>query len=100
MGDFEEDAGLSLAGAEGLYASYEWEWVWLTNDHEQDISVCVLSSTTESTIPVAESTVGGIHVIKHTATTTFPVELRLPGGLDAGMRELEKMLEAVWPTER
>ena len=58
----EEDAGLSLAGAGGPYASYEWEWVSLTNDHEQDISVCVFN-TTESTIPVAESTVGGIHVI-------------------------------------
>ena len=34
----------------------------MTNDHEQDISVCVFN-TTESTIPVAESTVGGIHVI-------------------------------------
>ena len=57
-----EDAGLSLPGAEGPYASYEWEWVSLTNDREQDISVCVFN-TTESAIPAAEGTVGGIHVI-------------------------------------
>ena len=55
----EEDAGLSLPGAEGPYASYEWEWVSLSNDREQDISVCVFN-TTESTMPAAEGTVGGI----------------------------------------
>ena len=58
----EEDAGLSLAGAVGPNASYEWEWISLTNDREQVVSICVFN-TTESTISVAESTVGGIHVI-------------------------------------
>ena len=87
----EEDAGLSLAGAEGPYASYEWEWVSLTNDHEQDISVCVFN-TTESTIPVAESTVGGIHVIYGNYDFSG-TELRLPGGLMLGWSTREDVLK-------
>lgn len=87
----EEDAGLSLAGAEGPYASYEWEWVSLTNDHEQDISVCVFN-TTESTIPVAESTVGGIHVIYGNYDFSG-TELRLPGGLMLGWATREDVLK-------
>ena len=87
----EEDAGLSLAGAEGPYASYEWEWVSLTNDHEQDISVCVFN-TTESTIPVAESTVGGIHVIYGNYDFSG-TELRLPGGLMLGCSTREDVLK-------
>ena len=87
----EEDAGLSLAGAEGPYASYKWEWVSLTNDHEQDISVCVFN-TTESTIPVAESTVGGIHVIYGNYDFSG-TELRLPGGLMLGWSTREDVLK-------
>jgi hypothetical protein len=86
-----EDAGLSLAGAEGPYASYEWEWVSLTNDHEQDISVCVFN-TTESTIPVAESTAGGIHVIYGNYDFSG-TELRLPGGLMLGWSTREDVLK-------
>lgn len=86
-----EDAGLSLPGAEGPYASYEWEWVSLTNDREQDISVCVFN-TTESTIPVAESTVGGIHVIYGNYDFSG-TELRLPGGLMLGWSTREDVLK-------
>ncbi len=87
----EEDAGLSLAGAEGPYASYEWEWVSLTNDHEQDISVCVFN-TTESTIPVAESTVGSIHVIYGNYDFSG-TELRIPCGLMLGWSTREDVLK-------
>ena len=86
-----EDAGLSLAGAEGPYASYEWEWVSLTNDREQTVSVCAFNPT-ESTIPVAESTVGGVHVIYGNYDFSG-TELRLPGGLMLGWSTREDVLE-------
>ena len=86
-----EDAGLSLAGGEGPYASYEWEWVSLTNDREQTVSACVFN-TTESAIPVAESTVGGIHVIYGNYDFSG-TELRLPGGLMLGWSAREDVLE-------
>ena len=78
----EEDAGLSLAGAVGPNASYEWEWISLTNDREQVVSICVFN-TTESTISVAESTVGGIHVIYGNYDFSG-TELRIPFGLMLG----------------
>ena len=87
----EEDAGLSLAGAEGPYASYEWEWISLINDREQTVSVCAFN-TTESTIPVAESTVGGIHVI-YVNYDFSGTELRLPGGFMLGWSTREDVLE-------
>ena len=87
----EENTGLSLAGAEGPYASYEWEWISLTNGREQDVSVCVFN-TTENTIPVAESTVGGIHVI-HGNYDFSGTELRLPGGLMLGWSTREDVLK-------
>lgn len=86
-----EDAGLSLPGAEGPYASYEWEWVSLTNDREQTVSVCAFNPT-ESTIPVAESTVGGVHVIYGNYDFSG-TELRLPGGLMLGWSTREDVLE-------
>ena len=86
-----EDAGLSLPGAEGPYASYEWEWVSLTNDHEQDISVCVFN-TTESAIPAAEGTVGGIHAIYGNYDFSG-TDLRLPGGLMLGWSTREDVLK-------
>ena len=86
-----EDAGLSLAGGEGPYASYEWEWISLTNDREQTVSACVFN-TTESAIPVAESTVGGIHVIYGNYDFSG-TELRLPGGLMLGWSAREDVLE-------
>ena len=73
------------------YASYEWEWVSLTNDHEQDISVCVFN-TTESTIPVAESTVGSIHVIYGNYDFSG-TELRIPCGLMLGWSTREDVLK-------
>lgn len=87
----EEDAGLSLAGAEGPNASYEWEWISLINDREQTVSVCAFN-TTESTIPVAESTVGGIHVIYGNYDFSG-TELRLPGGFMLGWSTREDVLE-------
>ena len=87
----EEDAGLSLAGAESPNASYEWEWVTLTNDREQTVSVCAFNPT-ESTIPVAESTVGGVHVIYGNYDFSG-TELRLPGGLMLGWSTREDVLE-------
>ena len=87
----EEDAGLSLAGAESPNASYEWEWVTLTNDREQTVSVCAFNPT-ESTIPVAESTVGGVHVTYGNYDFSG-TELRLPGGLMLGWSTREDVLE-------
>lgn len=87
----EEDAGLYLAGADGLDASYEWEWVDLTNDHEQTVSVCAFN-TTESTIPVIESTVGGIYVIYGNYDFSG-TELRLPGGPMLGWSTRDDVLE-------
>ncbi len=87
----EEDAGLSLAGAEGPNASYEWEWISLINDREQTVSVCAFN-TTESTIPVTESTVGGIHVIYGNYDFSG-TELRLPGGFMLGWSTREDVLE-------
>ena len=87
----EEDAGLSLAGAESPNASYEWEWVTLTNDREQTGSVCAFNPT-EGTIPVAESTVGGVHVIYGNYDFSG-TELRLPGGLMLGWSTREDVLE-------
>ena len=58
--------------------------VSLTNDREQDVSVCVFQTPPESAIPVAESTVGGIHVIYGNYDFSG-TELRLPGGLMLGM---------------
>lgn len=87
----EEDVDIYLAGAESPSASYEWEWVSLTNDREQDVSVCVFN-TTESAIPVAESTVGGIHVIYGNYDFSG-TELRLPGGLMLGWSTREDVLE-------
>ena len=48
----------------------------------------------EHMIPVAESTVGGIHVIYGNYDFSG-TELRLPGGV-----MLRRCLKAVWPTER
>ena len=87
----EEDVDIYLAGADSPSASYEWEWVSLTNDREQDVSVCVFN-TTESAIPVAESTVGGIHVIYGNYDFSG-TELRLPGGLMLGWSTREDVLE-------
>ena len=87
----EEDVDIYLAGADSPSASYEWEWVSLTNDREQDVSVCVFN-TTESVIPVAESTVGGIHVIYGNYDFSG-TELRLPGGLMLGWSTREDVLE-------
>ena len=87
----EEDVDIYLAGADSPSASYEWEWVSLTNDREQDVSVCVFN-TTESAIPVAESTVGGIHVIYGNYDFSG-TELRLPGGLMLGWSTWEDVLE-------
>ena len=87
----EEDVDIYLAGADSPSASYEWEWVSLTNDREQDVSVCVFN-TTESAIPVAESTVGGIHVIYGNYDFSG-TELRLPGGLMLGWSIREDVLE-------
>ena len=90
MGDFRGGC-IYLAGADSPSASYEWEWVSLTNDREQDVSVCVFN-TTESAIPVAESTVGGIHVIYGNYDFSG-TELRLPGGLMLGWSTREDVLE-------
>ena len=87
----EEDVDIYLAGADSPSASYEWEWVSLTNDREQDVSVCVFN-TTESAIPVAESTVGGIHVIYGNYDFSG-TELRLPGGLMLGWSTRKDVLE-------
>ena len=87
----EEDVDIYLAGADSPSASYEWEWVSLANDREQDVSVCVFN-TTESAIPVAESTVGGIHVIYGNYDFSG-TELRLPGGLMLGWSTREDVLE-------
>ena len=87
----EEDAGLYLAGADGPNASYEWEWVSLTNDREQAVSVCAFN-TTESTIPVTESTVGGIRVI-YGDYDFSGTELRIPGGLMLGWSTKKDVLE-------
>ena len=87
----EEDVDIYLAGADSPSASYEWEWVSLTNDREQDVSVCVFN-TTESAIPVAESTVGGIHVIYGNYDFSG-TKLRLPGGLMLGWSTREDVLE-------
>ena len=87
----EEDAGLSLAGAVGPNASYEWEWISLTNDREQVVSICVFN-TTESTISVAESTVGGIHVIYGNYDFSG-TELRIPCGLMLGWSTREDVLK-------
>ena len=87
----EEDAVLSLSGAQGPNASYEWEWISLTNDREQTVNVCAFN-TTESTIPVAESTVGGIHVIYGNYDFSA-TELRLPGGLMLGWSTRKDVLE-------
>ena len=94
----EEDDGLSLAGAVGPNASYEWEWISLTNDREQVVSICVFN-TTESTISVAESTVGGIHVIYGNYDFSG-TELRIPCGVDAGMVNQRRCIKAVWSTKR
>ena len=87
----EEDAGLYLADADGPNASYEWEWVSLTNDREQTVSVCAFN-TTESTIPVTESTVGGIRVI-YGDYDFSGTELRIPGGLMLGWSTKKDVLE-------
>ena len=87
----EEDVDIYLAGADSPSASYEWEWVSLTNDREQDVSVCVFN-TTERAIPVAESTVGGIHVIYGNYDFSG-TELRRPGGLMLGWSTREDVLE-------
>ena len=63
----------------------------MTNDREQDISVCVFN-TTESTIPVAEGTVGGIHAIYGNYDFSG-TDLRLPGGLMLGWSTREDVLK-------
>ena len=87
----EEDAGLYPAGADDPNASYEWEWVTLPNDREQTVSVCAFN-TTESTIPVTESTVWGLSVIYGNYDFSG-IELRLPGGLMLGWSTREDALE-------
>ena len=87
----EEDAGLSLTGVDGPNASYEWEWVSLINDREQTVSVCAFN-TTESTIPVTGSTVGGIHII-YGDYDFAGTELRIPGGLMLGWSAKKDVLE-------
>ena len=75
----EEDSQLHLAGADQPYSSYEWEWISLTNERDQTISVMAFN-TTENTISIAESTVGGIYVIYGNYDFSG-TELRIPGGL-------------------
>ena len=75
----EEDEGLFLDGADRPYASYEREWISLTNAQEQTIDVLVFNST-EDTITVAESTVGGVYVIYGNYDFSG-TQLRIPGGL-------------------
>ena len=87
----EKDARLSLVGAKGPNASYEWEWISLTNDREQTLSVCAFN-TTENTIPVTESTVGSIHVIYGNYDFSG-TELRLPGGFMLGWSTRKEVLE-------
>ena len=91
----EDDAGLYLAGVDGPYASYEWKWVSLTNEREQIISVLAFN-TTENTIAVTESTVGGIHVIYGNYDFSG-TELRIPGGLMLGWSVREDVLELYGP---
>lgn len=87
----DEDAGLYLVGADSPNASYEWKWVSLTNDRKQTVSVCAFN-TTESTIPVTECKVGGVHVIYGNYDFSG-TELRLPGGLMLGWSTKENVLE-------
>lgn len=87
----EEDAGLTLPGAPGPHASYEREWVSLTNDRGQTVSVCAFN-TAESAISVAESTVGGVHVLYGNYDFSG-TELRLPGGLMLGWSTRKDVLE-------
>lgn len=87
----DEDAGLYLVGADSPNASYEWKWVSLTNDRKQTVSVCAFN-TTESTIPVTECKVGGVHVIYGNYDFSG-TELRLPGGLMLGWSTREDVLK-------
>ena len=87
----EENAVLYLAGVDGPNASYEWEWVSLTNDRKQTVSVCAFN-TTESTIPVTESTVGGIYII-YGDYDFSGTEIRLPGGLMLGWSTKKDLLD-------
>ena len=87
----EKDAGLSLVGKKNPSASYEREWISLTNEDEQTISVLAFNAT-ENTIPVSESIVGGIHVLYGNYDFSG-TELRLPGGLMLGWSSMEDVLE-------
>lgn len=87
----EEDDGLYLAGADEPYASYDRQWISLTNDREQTISVMVYN-TTEKTISVTESIVGDIHVI-YGNYDFAGTELRLPGGLMLGWSTRKDILK-------
>lgn len=87
----EDDAGLYLAGADEPNASYEWEWISLTNDREQIISVCAFN-TTENTISISDSIVGGIHIIYGNYDFSG-TELRLPGGMMLGWSTKETVLD-------
>lgn len=87
----EEDEGLFLDGADRPYASYEREWISLTNAQEQTIDVLVFNST-EDTITVAESTVGGVYVIYGNYDFSG-TQLRIPGGLMLGWSTKEDVLE-------
>ena len=87
----EDDAGLYLAGADEPNASYEWEWISLTNDREQIISVCAFN-TTENTISISDSIVGGIHIIYGNYDFSG-TELRLPGGMMLGWSTKETVFD-------
>lgn len=87
----EEDSQFSLVGADQPYSSYDWEWLSLTNERDQTISVMAFN-TTEDTISVDESTIGGISVIYGNYDFSG-TELLLPGGLMLHWSAREDVLE-------
>ena len=86
----EEDAGMKLAGIARPDASYEWEWITLTDEQEEKISVCVYN-TTEETLSVEESIVGGIHVL-YGNYDFAGTKLRIPGGWMLGWSTADDIL--------
>lgn len=86
----DEAAGQQISGAKEPYAAYDYRWISLSNDREQEISVLVYN-TEEKTIDIADSIVGDIYVIYGNYDFSG-TELRLPGGLMLGWSTREDIL--------
>lgn len=93
----EEDAGMNLAGPSRSDISYEWEWITLTNDRQQEISVCAFNTTAKA-ISVEESTVGSIHVL-YGNYDFGGTELRIPGGGMLGWSTEDEIIAQFGETE-